>query len=142
MFVLPLKASGAQTASTTGSAVQLSRDTYEEVIFVLDVTALATQAGDLLDVYIDVSPDGVTWFNSTHFTQILGNGAAAKIAAKVTKKGDFADPDAVLAITADAAAGVVRQLGIMPFVRYRSVIVDASTDDASFTYSLTGYYIE
>lgn len=141
MKVIPLKASGAQLASTTGTTFELDK-AYEEAIFVLDVTALATAVGDTLDVYIDVSPDGQTWFNSTHFTQQVGNGSAAKIAAKVTKGGDFADPDAVLAITADASAGVVRQIGIFPFIRYRSVIVDADTDDASFTYSLTGYFFE
>lgn len=141
MHVVPFKESGAQTASTTGDAILLSKP-YEEAIFVLDVTNADTDATDTLDVYIDVSADGINWFNSTHFTQILGNGSAAKIAAKVTKGGDFADPDAVLAITADATAGVVRQLGIMQYMRYRSVIVDASTDDASFTYSLTGYFLE
>lgn len=141
MLVLPLKALAAQTASVTGDAVLITKP-YDEAIFVLDVTNADTDAADTLDVYIDVSPDGQTWFNSTHFTQIVGNGAAAKIAAKVTKGGDFADPDAVLAITADAAAGVVRQLGIMPYIRYRSVVVDASTDDATFTYSLTGYLID
>lgn len=141
MLQLPLKTLAAQTASTTGDAVRIDSD-YSEAIFVLNVTALATEVADTLDVYIDVSPDGQTWFNSTHFTQILGNGSAAKIAAKVTKGGDFADPDAVLAITADASAGVVRQLGILPYIRYRSAITDAGTDNASFTYSLTGYLID
>ena len=141
MLTIPFKTLTAQTASTTGAAVRLSSN-YEEAIFVLDVTNADTDATDYLDVYIDVSPDGETWFNSTHFTQIAGNGAAAKIAAKITKGGDFADPDAILAITADATAGVVRQLGIMPYIRYRSVVTDASTDDATFTYSLTGYFLE
>ena len=141
MLTIPFKALAAQTASTTGDAVRLSSN-YEEAIFVLDVTVADTDAGDTLDVYIDVSPDGVTWFNSTHFTQITGTTAASKIAAKVTKGGDFADADAILAITSDAAAGVVRQLGIMPFVRYRSAVVDAGTDDATFTYSVTGYFLE
>lgn len=141
MNTVVLKSLAAQTASTTGDAVRLPAS-YEEAIFVLDVTNADTDATDTLDVYIDVSPDGVTWFNSTHFTQILGNGSAAKIAAKVTKGGDFADADAVLAITSDAAAGVVRQLGIMPFIRYRSVVVDAVADDATFTYSLTAHLFD
>jgi len=138
MHTIPFKTLAAQTASATGEAFRLS-DEYEEAIFVLDLTNADTDAGDTLDVYIDVSPDGLTWFNSTHFTQIIGTTAASKIAAKVTKGGDFADADAVLAITADAAAGVVRQMGIMPFIRYRSVVVNTGTVDATFTYSLTGY---
>jgi hypothetical protein len=141
MLVVPFKALAAQTATTTGDAFKLD-SSYEEALFVLDVTALATDVGDTLDVFLDVSPDGVTWFNSAHFTQILGNGAAAKIAVKVTKGGDFADHDAVLAVTSDASAGAVRNLGIMPFWRYRSTVVDNGVDNASFTYSLTGYFIE
>lgn len=133
------KASGAQTASTTGSAVTVNGP-YTEALFILDVTALATDAADYLDVFVDVSPDGgQTWLNAIHFTQQAGNGSAAKLAAKLTKEG-LADPDADLAVTADAASGVVRNLFVGNTYRYRSTVTDASTDDASFTYSLIGVF--
>lgn len=137
------KASGAQTESTTGDSVQVVNDNFEQPfsqsLFVLDITALATATADTLDVYVDVSPDGSTWFNAVHFTQAAGDGSAAKEIAKITDDV-LNDPDAVLAVTADASSGVVRNLGIFPYYRYRSAINDATTDDASFTYSLKAYF--
>lgn len=132
-----LKQSGAETVSTTGTTVQIVEDAngFSTALFVLDVTAAATDAGDTLDVFVDQSADGTTWINIAHFTQVLGNGGAKREVAKVTA-GEFNDPDAVLAVASDAAAAVVRNVGVMPYMRYRSTIVDASTDNASFTYSL------
>lgn len=141
MQAVTLKASGAQLASTTGSSVSVDDSTYTDALFVLDVTAAATQTADTLDVYIDVTPDsGATWFNLIHFTQVVGDGGAVKHAAKISKGQLLNDPDASLAITSDAAAGVVRNLFVGQDYRYRSTITDASTDDASFTYSVKGYF--
>lgn len=134
------KASGAQTESTTGGAVSVPGD-YTDAVFVLDVTALATETADKLDVYIDVSPDGgTTWLNAVHFTQQDGDGSAAKLVAKLSKGTPLDDADATLAVTADAAESVVRNLFVGNTWRYRSVIVDSATDNASFTYSLIGVF--
>lgn len=141
MEVIDFKTLAAQTDSATGDAVRLS-ESYSEAIFILNVTALATETADKLDVFLDVSPDGETWYNSIHFTQQDGDGSAAKLVAKVTKGGNLADADADLAVTADAAESVVRNLGILPYWRYRSTITDATTDNASFTYSVQGIFIE
>jgi hypothetical protein len=137
MKTLVLKPSAAQTAGTTGAGIQITEDedSFASAVFILDVTAAATAAGDTLDVYVDLSPDGSSWVNAIHFTQVLGNGGAKKEIAKLTA-GELNDPDAVWTVAADAASGVVRNTGLMPFVRYRSAITDATTDDASFTYSL------
>lgn len=139
MKTITLKASGAQTASTTGTLLEPIVDgrAFDQAIFMLDVTAAATAVDDTLDVYVDFSFDKVTWINAIHFTQVLGNGGAKREVAKITKEG-LNDPDAVLAVAADCASGVTRNVGVLPYVRYRSVIVDADTDNASFTYSLTG----
>lgn len=139
-----IKASGAQTTSTTGDGIQVTNENFEQrftqALFVLDITALATEVGDTLDVMVDVSPDGETWFNAVHFTQAVGNGSAATEVAKLNE-GLFNDPDAVLAVTSDASAGVTRNLGVMPYVRYRSTINDAvTTSNVSFTYSLKAYF--
>lgn len=137
MKTLVLKQSAAQTTSTTGDGVQILEDAnaFTSATFILDVTAAATAAGDTLDVYVDFSPDNSIWVNAAHFTQVLGNGGAKREIAKITS-GELNDPDAVLAVASDAAAAVTRNTGIMPFVRYRSAITDATTDDASFTYSI------
>jgi hypothetical protein len=132
-----LRAPSASTASETSTAVQVVEDAnaFRTALFVLDVSAAATAAGDTLDVYVDTSLDGITWINAVHFTQVLGNGGAKREIAKLTAD-PLADPDNVLAVDADAAVTVVRNVGVMPYIRHRSVLVDATTDDASFTYSL------
>lgn len=135
---LDFKTSGAQTASTTGDTIRLPT-AYKQAIFILDVTAAATASGDTLDVYVDFSPDGTSWINAIHFTQVLGNGGAKKELAKID--GQPLDvSDATISIASDASSGDVRNIGIFPYVRYRSSIVDADTDNASFTYSLQGYF--
>ena len=139
MKIIKLKERAAQTESTTGAALPIVEDGdgFKTATFILDVTALATQTADKLDVYVDFSWDASTWVNAVHFTQMDGDGSAAREIAKVTN-GELNDPDAIAVVTADAAETVVRNTGIMPYVRYRSAITDASTDDASFTYSLIG----
>lgn len=142
MKTITLKSSSAQTESTTGDLVRLSdygdAQAFRSILLHLDLTAAATQAGDTLDVYVDMCADAnnPVWINVVHFTQILGNGGAKEEVAKISS-GELNDPDAVLSVASDASAGVVRNVGIMPNIRYRSAITDTSTDDASFTYSLT-----
>lgn len=137
MKLYTLRAPSASTASETSTSVKVVEDAnaFRTAVFVLDVTAAATAAGDTLDVYVDTSVDGVTWINAVHFTQVLGNGGAKRELAKLTSEA-LVDPDNVLAISSDAAVTVVRNVGVMPYLRHRSVLVDSTTDDASFTYSL------
>lgn len=106
-----------------------------ELVAVLDVSAAATDVGDTLDVYIDTSFDaGLSWVNLGHFTQVLGNGGAKKFVMSF-RHGD-PGASAVFAVSADAAAGATRQLGIGDRVRHRSAVVDASTQNVSFTHSI------
>lgn len=132
-----LRASAVQEAGTeTGSTVAVGSE-FKEATFILNVTSAATDAGDTLDVYIDVSPDaGTTWINAAHFTQVLGNGGAKKELVRIISAGALATPTAPLNIASDAASGAVRNVGLFDYVRYRGVAVNASTDNESFTYSL------
>ena len=108
---------------------------YHEMVAVLDVTAAATDAGDTLDVYVDTSfDDGLTWINIGHFTQVLGNGGAKRYVMSF-KANPIAASNSVSA-TADQSAAAALQIGFGDRVRYRGVTVDASTQNASFTYSL------
>lgn len=132
-----LRASGAQTATPgteTGDAVKFQR-IYAEGIFILDVTALADDVDDTLDVYIDTSYDGgISWVNIIHFTQVLGNGTAKKEVAHIDEH-----TTSIINVTADAASGAVRALELGDRVRYRSTVVDPTGADASFTFSLLMY---
>lgn len=131
-----LKASGAVlVGSVTGSAVKFQQN-FHKYTFVLDVTALADDADDTLDVYLDTSFDGgTTWINFAHFSQILGNGSAAKHLVYVHET-----VNTELDVTSDVGVGAVRAIGLGDRIRYRSVVVDPTGADASFTFSLKAFF--
>lgn len=136
--VITLRASAvtAATAGTNGTAVYVGGE-RKKYIFLLNVTAAATDAGDLLDVYVDWSIDGTTYINGGHFTQCIGTGGAKKYYMVF----DATDPGAlVIDATSDAAAGAVRPGMFGAYVRARWVMVDADAD-GNFTWSCTGYAI-
>lgn len=134
---LTLAASAARTASGNGAAVG-GLEQARRVIVVLDITASATDAGDTLDVYVDVlAPDGVTWLNAVHFTQQAGNGAAAKQFAVLDPSNPGVD---VVAVTSDAAAGKARPSVFGYAIRARWVIVDGGGDaNSSHTFGVTAW---
>lgn len=128
-----LAASAARTvtAGTNLTAVTIPLGAIRATIL-LDITASATDATDVLDAYIDVSPDGgTTYANAVHFTQQAGNGAAKKMIAVL----DPANPGtAVFDVTSDCASGVVRPALWGTHMRLRYVVVDADAN-ASHTFS-------
>lgn len=111
---------------------------WREMVVILDVTAAATDATDTLDVYIDTSFDGgVSFVNIGHFTQVLGNGGAKKFI--MSFKSNPITASNCVSFTADQAAAAALQIGFGDRIRARSVLVDASTQNASFTYSIKAY---
>lgn len=135
-----LFASGARTvgANQAGTAVNLAGE-RSRFIFLLNITASATDAGDTLDVYVDFSLDGSTYYNAVHFTQQAGTGAAGKEIAVVCPE----DPGALaINVTSDAASGVVRPAIFGPYLRGRYTVVEfAGVGAASHTFSLVGYAV-
>lgn len=138
--------SGVQLASVTtpGAAVAnvLSEaltglSGFKRLELLLNVTAAATAAGDLLDVFVDSSPDGgTTWVNIVHFTQVLGNGGAKKFVA-IVDEGVTDEFDA----TSDLAAGATPRPFIGDRLRVRHTVVDAGADaNAVFTFTVTGAF--
>jgi hypothetical protein len=104
------------------------------VICLLDVTAMAGAAGDVLDVYVDVSPDeGSTWLNAVHFTQVAGNGAAQK---KIAILDPSSPGTSEVNVTSDAASGAVRPAAWGAQIRGRYTLVDAGGHGQSATFSL------
>lgn len=111
---------------------------WEELMVQLDVTAAATDVGDTLDVYVDMSIDnGTKWVNIIHFTQVLGNGGAKTFVASI--KNDNPGATAVFNVTTDLGVTATRQIGFGNKLRYRAVTVDASTANVSFTFSLKAF---
>lgn len=134
--LVTLAASAARTAGANGTPVT-GLGWVRRLIVVLDITASATDAGDTLDVFVDVSPDGgTTWLNAVHFTQQAGNGSA---------RAEFAvlDPSnpgtSVVNVTADAAAGAVRPALFGDAIRARWEIVDSGDADQSHTFSVKAF---
>lgn len=130
-----LAASEARTADGDGSAVQILTPLGEPergMAFVLDVTAAATEAGDTLDVKIQTKMDGTNWVTVGAFTQVVGNGGAKRHFLKIVNT----EPQAAFENATDLAAGSIRHLFGKEW-RASWVIADASTDNASFTFSVT-----
>lgn len=138
MAAKTLVASAARTESgNSGSLTPFRADRgIKALIFLLTVSAAATESGDTLDVYVQHSPDdGTTWDDFIHFTQVLGNGGAKKFIATWYRD---VTPESELKAPADAAlAAGVLQGPISQALRVKWVIVDTSTANASFTFSVS-----
>ena len=135
--LITLAASAARTAGANGTAVFVGGERKRFVI-VNAITVSATDAGDTLDVYVDCSLDGVTWYNAAHFTQQAGNGAARTEYAVL----DPSNPGvAVIDVTADAAAGAVRPALFGPYIRARWAIADSGDGNSSHTFSVLAYAV-
>lgn len=117
-------------SSTNTDAVRLP-GMVNAVVFVCDLSAAATDAGDLLDIKVQTKVDGTNWVDVIHFTQILGNGGAKRFVAKLlanTAETLFAD--GVLS----AGTTVRHLLGDEWRINYVQVDADAN---ASFTWKVT-----
>jgi hypothetical protein len=137
--VYTLAASAARTdaAGATITAIEIP-DRAERAGVLLDITASATEAGDTLDVYIDVSPDnGTTYLNAGHFAQQAGNGSAAKQFLVLDRSNPGTSS---IAVTSDAAAGVVRPAVWGTHMRLRYTIVEVTGDNASHTFGSTVFF--
>lgn len=123
-------------AASTGVAYPNLLAKCDVAVFMCQLTAAATEAGDTLDVFIDLSLDLVTWFNGIHFTQMLGNGGAKTFVAQLTH------PTAAVAdinVTSDAAANAVRNLWA-PHVRVGWNNTDANANtNAIFSFGVFVY---
>ena len=137
--IVTLRASAEIATATTqnGTAVKLQRK-YSELVAVLDATAVATDADDTLNVYIDTSFDGGTsWVNIGHFTEILGNGGAKKFIMSF-KANPIAASNSV-PFGSDQSAAAALQIGFGDRIRYRAVTVDPTGANIAITYSVTAF---
>jgi len=133
--IITLAASAARTTSANGTT-QSGLGDHRRYIIVCSITASATDAGDTLDTYVDVSIDGTNWFNAVHFTQQPGNGSA-RIEFAVL---DSSNPGtSVVNVTADANAATVRPALFGPYMRARWAIASSGTSNSSHTFSIIAY---
>lgn len=131
-LVLLTSAARTETAGDEGDAVRLTRPA-NALMFILDVTAAATDVGDTLDAQVQTSVEigGTTvWIPVCSFTQVLGNGGAKRHVGKIVAT----EAQAMFENGASLAAGSIRHL-FGDSWRVRWVIADADAN-ASFTFSV------
>jgi hypothetical protein len=118
-------------ANSAGTAVQCAD--AKRITVLLDLTATAGAAGDVLDVYVDVSLDNSKWLNAAHFTQLAGDAAAlsAYVILDPTTPGT-----APIVTTADAGSGAVRPSAFGAWIRGRYTLVKSGGTAPSATFSL------
>lgn len=113
-------------------------DSWEWMFAVLRVTNHDTDAGDHLDVGIDLSVDGEMWLNVCDFTQCDGDDTAW--VEHATFAPGLADNiDAILAVTAACGETVTRPGIAGAFLRARNTVTASGTDDETFTFALKIY---
>ena len=134
-----LLAAAARNSTTDGAGDILDVGDYDNMGVILAITASATDAGDTLDVKIDGSWDGVTFYNMGEFTQQAGNGSAAAEMMQFRKGGIVADEDAILVLTSDAGATVIRPSMCPPYIRATSTIARVTGVDEEHTFSVKAY---
>lgn len=128
-----LLASAAQTASGTQEIAAI--DAPQAAVFLLDLTAAATDGTDTLNVYIQRSIDGgTTWRDVVSFAQFDGTASAAKHEALWTLQGVTPDNEIGAVNDGALAAGNVDQ-GCMlaPDLRVKWVIAGAPGPSFSFS---------
>lgn len=130
-----LLASAARTASGTFVVPTPIPDDVVAAVFLLDVTAAATDVGDTLDVYIQASTDGTAWDDFVHFTQVLGNGGVKTYYARWTPLGAAPETEQGAPQDGALAAGVLNH-PVGRQWRVKWVVVDADVD-CSFTFSIS-----
>ncbi len=123
-------AAAGVTAGTNTDSVRLPRS-MQAVSFVLDVSAAATDVGDLLDVKVQTMLDGVNWVDVIHFTQVLGDGGAKRFVAKLN-----ANTAETLFLDAVLAAGTTVRHLLGDEWRVNYVVVNAGAVDVAFTFSV------
>lgn len=132
-----IEASSAKTASGTSSANFVNHtEVLTAAIVILDVTAAASVAGDLLNVYVQHSwDDGTSWDDFISFTQVLGNGGVKKFLAFWALYGTA--PSTPMKAPQDGAltAGQVQQGPIGNTLRAKWVVVNGGGSH-SFTFSI------
>ena len=137
--MVTLLALAARTSLTDGASDIFYVGDYDNMVVILEITSSATDAGDVLDVKIDGSWDLVTWYNLGEFTQQAGNGSAASEMMQFRKGGVVADEDAILVLTSDAGATVVRPSMCPPYIRATSTIARVTGTDESHTFSVIAH---
>ena len=104
-------------------------------LFLLDVTAAATEADDTLDVTVEGTIDGTNQFEVLSFAQVLGNGGAVQHYEPIQLGANAAG-----FIGSDTLAAGAQVAVLAAQYRVRWSIVDPTAANSSFTFSAGVYW--
>ena len=131
--VITLMASAARTTGGgAGDTIRLA-SMPRAMAFVLDVTAAATDTGDVLDVWVRTNPDGTNAINVYRFTQVKGDGGAKRYIGKILADGSVTEFDGYTSSLGEHTGR--NMLGDEWSVYY--AITNTGLANASFTFSVT-----
>lgn len=135
---ITLAASAARTSSANGTTMHIASGRSRVVVACIIADASLTDAGDTLDVYVDLSPDGgTTWINAVHFTQRAGNASGAKTEVAVLDSASAST--SVVDVTSNANSGAVRPYVFGNAIRARWAIADSGDANSSHTFGVTAF---
>lgn len=137
--MVTLRAASALTEDSGEVSNVFDIGDYDFLTVIQHVTLSATDAGDTLNTKIDGSWDGTNFYNMGEFTEKAGNSTDLRVEIMQFARGLAADVDAIVDISGDAGAAVVRPGLLPPFIRTTSVVVRATGTDESHTFSVYAY---
>lgn len=128
-------ASSARTAD--GTQTFSVRPRCSSILLQLDVTAAATDVGDILALWVQGTIDGTNYYDIGRFADVLGNGGAKRFFMTLQRTGSIAESDIVTPTDAAMAAATVNYGPFPDSLRLKWTVTDAGADNASFTFSVT-----
>ena len=132
-------ASAARTAD--GTQTFSVRPRCSSILLQLDVTAAATDGGDILSLWVQGTIDGTNYYDIGRFADVLGNGGAKRFFMTLQRTGSVAENDIVIPTDAAMAASTVNYGPFPNSLRLKWAVTDAGTKNASFTFSVTSAII-
>ncbi len=127
--------SAARTAAGT-STFSIPHNTTA-LLLQLDVTAAATDPGDILALWVQGTVDGTNYYDIGRFADVLGNGGAKRFIMHLQRSGSIAETDIVTPTDGSMAANTVNYGPFPNDLKLKWTVTDAGTANASFTFSVT-----
>jgi hypothetical protein len=110
-------------------------DRVKSLIVQLDVTAAATEVGDILAVWLQGTVDGTNFYDIGRFADVLGNGGTKRY-IMVLNREYAAESELITPTDAAMNAATVNQGPFPDILRIKHTVTDAGTDNASFTFGV------
>ena len=126
--------SGAVTSSGVSEEFSIL-NSIKSILVQLDVTAAATEVGDILAVWLQGTIDGTNFYDLGRFADVLGNGGTKRYVMVVNREY-AAESELITPTDAAMNAATVNQGPFPDTLRIKYTVTDAGTDNASFTFSV------